>query len=67
MNIAYYAERSIEDEITRESVGDISTILVSYVMMFAYITLALGNLSSSTRRMLVSGAINLGLYSNICD
>lgn len=54
MDIAYNSERGIEDELMRESLGDLSTIAVSYVLMFAYITLALGNLSASCSRMMVS-------------
>lgn len=54
MDIAYFSERSIEDELMRESMGDLGTIAVSYILMFAYITLALGNLSAECSRMLVS-------------
>ncbi|KOB77248.1 Niemann-Pick C1 protein [Operophtera brumata] len=35
MDIAYTSERSIEDELDRESQSDVSTILVSYFIMFA--------------------------------
>ena len=45
MDISYVSERSIEDEVIRESVGDIVTISVSYIMMFAYVTLSLGKFS----------------------
>lgn len=41
MEVAYSAERSIEDEIERESYGEISTIVISYSVMFLYITVAL--------------------------
>lgn len=53
LTIAFSAERSIEDEITRESNSDISTIVVSYAIMFIYISLALGHIQSF-RRLLVS-------------
>lgn len=53
LTIAFSAERSIEDEINRESNSDISTIIVSYVIMFVYISLALGHIHSF-RRLLVS-------------
>lgn len=42
MNIAYTSERSIEDELKRESTSDILTIAVSYLIMFAYIAISLG-------------------------
>jgi len=41
MEVAFSAERSIQDEIERESYGEITTILISYLVMFAYITIAL--------------------------
>ena len=39
-------QRSIEDELKRESDTDIFTILISYLLMFAYITLFLGHIRS---------------------
>ena len=42
MEVAFYSERSIEDELARETSGDIKTIAVSYIIMFIYITFALG-------------------------
>lgn len=53
LTIAFSAERSIEDEINRESNSDISTIIISYVIMFVYISLALGRIQS-LKRLLVS-------------
>lgn len=35
-------QRSIEDEINRESDSDVLTILASYLIMFGYIALTLG-------------------------
>lgn len=52
LTITFSAERSIEDEIDRESNSDISTIVISYVIMFVYISLALGHIRSF-RRLLV--------------
>lgn len=46
LNIAYKAERSIEDELDRQSQSDIVTVAVSYLIMFIYILLALGDLDS---------------------
>ena len=47
LNIAFSAERSIEDEIERESNTDIGTVVISYLLMFLYITFALGQYSLS--------------------
>ena len=44
LTISFTAERAIQDELNRESATDIYTILVSYLIMFAYITVALGQL-----------------------
>lgn len=45
MDIAFTSERSIEDELDRESQSDVVTILVSYIIMFAYIAVSLGQVS----------------------
>lgn len=60
MDIAFNSERSIEDELERETSGDILTIAVSYIIMFFYITFSLGQVST-WKRFLVS------LYSVIFD
>ncbi|XP_028988073.1 NPC intracellular cholesterol transporter 1 [Betta splendens] len=60
LTIAFSAERSIEDEIDRESDSDIGTILLSYAIMFVYISLALGHIHSF-RRLLVDSKISLGI------
>lgn len=44
LDIAYSSERSIEDEIDRLSQSEVSTVVISYVIMFVYITIALGRL-----------------------
>lgn len=49
MNIAFTSERSIEDELNRESQSDVLTILVSYVIMFAYIAISLGQIKNCSR------------------
>jgi Niemann-Pick C1 protein len=53
LTISFNSERSIEDEINRESESDLSTVVVSYAIMFIYISLALGHIHSF-RRVLVS-------------
>lgn len=65
MTISFSTERSIQDELNRESQSDISTILISYLAMFLYITLTLGkyrvfNKSSSFQyRSTVSDVLSL--------
>ena len=55
LSISFSAERSVEDEINRESDTDIYTIVVSYLIMFAYITVALGRVDfKDCSRLLVS-------------
>lgn len=49
MSVAYQAERSIEDELTRASQSDVTTIAISYCIMFAYIAIALGQARSFSR------------------
>ncbi|KAB7495176.1 Niemann-Pick C1 protein [Armadillidium nasatum] len=65
MDIAYYAERSIQDEIERESKSDVSTILISYFVMFAYVAISLGNFNTELGRVLIETKMTLGLCSVI--
>ena len=44
--VYYSAERSIQDELNRQSRSDIFTILISYTIMFLYVTLTLGHIRS---------------------
>ncbi|XP_065080828.1 NPC intracellular cholesterol transporter 1 isoform X3 [Ochlerotatus camptorhynchus] len=60
MSIAFTSERSIEDELRRESQSDVSTILVSYIIMFAYIAVSLGHVNQ-WNRALIDSKITLGL------
>jgi len=60
ITVAVMAERSIDDEIERESAGDVSTIIISYTVMFVYVTLALGEFHS-WERILIDSKIILGL------
>lgn len=60
MDIAFTSERSIEDELNRESKSDISTILVSYLLMFAYIAVSLGHVNECNRAM-IDSKITLGM------
>lgn len=40
LDIAYSAERAVQDELERESQGDVFTILISYLLMFSYIAIS---------------------------
>ncbi|XP_050076475.1 NPC intracellular cholesterol transporter 1 isoform X2 [Anopheles maculipalpis] len=60
MSIAFTSERSIEDELARESQSDVSTILVSYIIMFAYIAISLGHVNQ-WKRALIDSKVTLGL------
>lgn len=60
MDIAFTSERSIEDELDRESQSDVATILISYLIMFAYIAVSLGQMNSCGR-LLIDSKITLGL------
>ena len=45
MDIAFNSERSVEDELEKETSGDVLTIAVSYLIMFFYITFSLGQVN----------------------
>ncbi|CAF4566900.1 unnamed protein product [Rotaria sp. Silwood1] len=59
-NVKYRAERSIEDEIERESKSDIKTVLISYLIMFLYIAIALGRIRN-IRHLFVDMKVSLGI------
>lgn len=46
MDIAFSAERSIEDGIEEISQAEVSTVVISYAVMFIYIAIALGKIRS---------------------
>ena len=47
--VSFSSERSIQDELDRESESDVVTILISYIIMFLYISIALGQFKSFAR------------------
>lgn len=51
MSVAFKGERSIEDELERGSHSDILTIAISYIIMFAYIAIALGDVNQCSTLM----------------
>ncbi|CAL8347091.1 unnamed protein product [Lota lota] len=57
---AYMAERSLEDEINRTTSEDIPIFMISYLVIFIYIAVALGEYSSC-KRILVDSKFLVGL------
>ncbi|CAF1388802.1 unnamed protein product [Adineta ricciae] len=57
--VYYSAERSIQDELDRQSRSDILTIAISYTIMFLYVTLTLGHIRS-WRTCLIDLKITVG-------
>ncbi|XP_066143924.1 NPC intracellular cholesterol transporter 1 homolog 1b-like [Euwallacea fornicatus] len=45
MNVAFSAERSIQDEIERQSSSEMITVIISYLVMFSYIAISLGKIT----------------------
>ncbi|GFP98541.1 niemann-pick c1 protein [Phtheirospermum japonicum] len=43
LTLAFSSESSVEEELKRESTADVITIVISYLVMFAYISLTLGD------------------------
>ncbi|KAL0904906.1 hypothetical protein M5K25_027069 [Dendrobium thyrsiflorum] len=60
LTLSFSSESSIQDELERESSADVVTILVSYLVMFAYISFALGD-SPQWPSFLVTSKVLLGL------
>ncbi|XP_029770594.1 NPC1-like intracellular cholesterol transporter 1 [Suricata suricatta] len=58
--VTFMAERSLEDEISSTTVQDLPIFGVSYIVIFLYISLALGSYSS-WRRVAVDAKATLGL------
>ncbi|XP_058443946.1 NPC intracellular cholesterol transporter 1 homolog 1b [Malaya genurostris] len=73
MDIAYTAERSIEDGIDAMSEGEMITVIISYVVMFVYITVSLGKISgfrtffNESKITLAVGGITVVLVSVACS
>ena len=57
--VYYSAERSIQDELNRQSRSDILTIFISYTIMFLYVTLTLGHIRS-WRTLFIDLKISVG-------
>ncbi|XP_022982156.1 Niemann-Pick C1 protein-like [Cucurbita maxima] len=60
LTLSFSSESSIEEELKRESTADVITILISYLVMFAYISLTLGD-RPHLKTFYVSSKVLLGL------
>ncbi|VDP85090.1 unnamed protein product [Echinostoma caproni] len=58
--VSFQAERSVEDEINRQSDADILIVLISYLVMFVYVSIFLASYRSC-RTLFVDLRITLGL------
>lgn len=73
MDIAYMAERSIEDGIDAMSEAEVYTVVISYIVMFIYIMFALGKVRSfkyfllESKITLAIGGIVIVLLSVVCS
>ncbi|KAI1724282.1 patched family domain-containing protein [Ditylenchus destructor] len=63
--ISFMAERSLQDEIKRQSTSDALTVVLSYVFMFVYVAFALGQYQVSSNQ-LCSLFINSKFLVGIC-
>ncbi|MCO5604732.1 hypothetical protein L7F22_058902 [Adiantum nelumboides] len=61
LTIAFSSESSIEAELKRESTADIVTIFISYLVMFAYISISLGDFTPSAAPWYITSKVSLGL------
>ncbi|XP_015905178.1 NPC intracellular cholesterol transporter 1 [Parasteatoda tepidariorum] len=60
IEFAFTSERSIQDELDRESAADEVTVLISYLVMFVYVSVTLGQYHSFST-ILIKSKIMLGL------
>ncbi|KAI4317035.1 hypothetical protein L6164_024947 [Bauhinia variegata] len=60
LTLSFSSESSIEEELKRESTADAITILISYLVMFAYISLTLGDTPHASS-FYISSKVLLGL------
>eukprot|EP01100_Stratorugosa_tubuloviscum_P013850 TRINITY_DN711_c2_g4_i1.p1 TRINITY_DN711_c2_g4~~TRINITY_DN711_c2_g4_i1.p1 ORF type:complete len:1200 (+),score=521.97 TRINITY_DN711_c2_g4_i1:261-3860(+) len=62
LNMSYSAQRSVEDELSRETAADISTVTISYLVMFIYVSFALGTYNPfSIKTFFIKSKFMLGL------
>ncbi|KAL5215204.1 hypothetical protein ABZP36_004356 [Zizania latifolia] len=61
LTLSFSSESSIHDELNRESTADAITIVISYIVMFAYISFTIGDRPSRLLSLFVSSKVLLGL------
>ena len=61
MDVAYTTEKSIQDELERSSRAEMSTVVISYALMFLYVTVALGKIKGSFRGYFAHSKIMLSV------
>uniref|UniRef100_A0A915NRK2 SSD domain-containing protein n=1 Tax=Meloidogyne floridensis TaxID=298350 RepID=A0A915NRK2_9BILA len=64
-NVTFIAERSLEDEIARQSKSDALTVFLSYMFMFIYVAFALGHYSGFGRELclpFIHSKFTLGIF-----
>lgn len=54
MDVAWSTEKSIQDELDRTSKAEVLTVVISYLVMFVYVALALGKFKASVVGCFVS-------------
>ncbi|KAK7840310.1 npc intracellular cholesterol transporter 1 [Quercus suber] len=60
LTLSFSSESSIEEELKRESTADVITIIISYLVMFAYISVTLGD-APHLSSFYISSKVLLGL------
>ncbi|KAH7664266.1 NPC1-like protein [Dioscorea alata] len=60
LTLSFSSESSIQEELKRESTADVITILISYLVMFAYISFTLGGIDQFSS-IFISSKVMLGL------
>lgn len=60
LKMSFMAERSVEDELDRQSHGDILTVCLSYFIMFLYVAIALGQ-CTEWKTIFIDSKIVVGL------
>nr|CAB3487941.1 unnamed protein product [Digitaria exilis] len=63
LTLSFSSESSIQDELNRESTADVITIVISYILMFAYISFTLGDRPSRWLSLFVSSKVGV---DNMC-
>ncbi|RCH99993.1 hypothetical protein CU098_002250, partial [Rhizopus stolonifer] len=62
VRISYSTESSLETELNKSSNTDAGTVIISYLVMFIYASIALGRLTSlNPRRLLIDSKFSLGI------